>query len=134
MENQYLETKMLKELIRRVMTGIDPQCKDDQDALCDILPSFHAYVDTVVKYETKLMLNESVSMGQPYRDMVMQYDQVRHDCHETAIINVNVLNRLADLYDLSPVFTGSSANRHEVAQFCLEMDRFLFENRRMKLS
>ena len=52
MENKHLETEVLKELIRRVMTGIDPQCKDDQDVLCDILPSFHAYVDTVVKYET----------------------------------------------------------------------------------
>lgn len=134
MEKQYLDANALKELIRRVMTGIDPKCRDDQDALYDILPSFHTYVDTVVKNETKLLLSESVSMGQPYRDMVMQYDQARHSCHETAIINVNVLNRLADLYDLTPIFTGNSANRHEVAEFCFEMDQYLFINRRMKLS
>ena len=134
MGQRYLNENALKELIRRVMTGIDPQCAEDQDALYDIIPPFHAYVDTVVKYEAKLLLNESVSMGQPYREMVAQYDQARHNCHETAIIHVNVLNRLADLYDVSPVFTGNSANRHEVADFCLELDRYLFENRRMKLS
>lgn len=134
MENKYLDEKALKALIWKVMTGIDPECEEDQNVLYSILPSFHDYVDTVARGEMKLLLNSNVSMGQPYRDMAAQYDQARHSAHETAIINVRVLNRLADLYNLPPVFKGDSAERRQVAAFCMELDQYLFENRKMKLA
>ncbi len=133
MDKKYLDKAALKELIRRIMTGIDPICHQDQETIEAILPSFHAYVDEVVKGETRILLNPQAA-GQPFRDMMIQYDQNRHCAHETAIINVRVLNRLADMYDLPPVYTGSSEERHQVAAFCLELDTWLFENRRMKLS
>ncbi len=133
MDKKYLDEAALKELIRRIMTGIDPICQQDQETIESILPSFHDYVDAVVKGETRILLNPQ-AIGQPYRDMVAQYDQTRHSAHETAIINVRVLNRLANLYDLPPVFSGNTEERHQVAAFCLELDVYLFENRRMKLS
>ncbi len=134
MENKYLNVSALKQLIHTVMTGIDPECDEHQMVLYSILPSFHAYVDTVAAGEMKLLLNDHVSVGAPYREMATQYDQVRYCSHETAIINVRVLNRLADLYDIPFVFTGDCADRNQVAAFCLELDRYLFENRRKKLA
>ncbi len=133
MDKKYLDETTLKELIRRIMTGNDSISQQDQETIESILRSFHDYVDEVVKGETGILLNPQ-AVGQPYRDMVTQYDQTRHCAHETAIINVRVLNRLANLYDLPPVFTGSADERHQVAAFCLELDVYLFENRRMKLS
>lgn len=133
MELQYLNESSLRELVRRITTGIDPESREDLETLENILPSFHAYVDAVVSGEIRLLLSAQAE-GQAYRDLVGHYDQARHAAHETAIINVRVLNRLAGLYDLPPVFTGDDAQRHQVASFCLELDQYLFVNRRMKLS
>lgn len=133
MEDKYFNETAFTELIRRITTGIDPESVEDQEALESILPSFHAYVDAVVRGETALLLSGRPE-GQAYRDLVTRYDEARHAAHETAITNVRVLNRLADLYELSPVFTGDINQRHQVAGFCLELDRYLFVNRRMKLS
>ncbi len=133
MEKKYLDEAALKALILKITTGTDPDCRDDQDVLESILPSFHAYVDAVVRGETGILLNPHAE-GQTYREMISRYDQSRHSAHETAIINVRVLNRLADIYGTAPVFKGSSEERHQVAAFCLELDAYLFENRRMKLS
>ena len=133
MENKYLNETALMDLIRRVITGIDPETREDQEVLESILPSFHAYVDSVVRGETRLLLSGQPD-GRAYRDLVMQYDQSRHACHETAIVNAGVLNRLASLYELPPIFSGDETQRHQIADFCLELDRYLFINRRMKLS
>ncbi len=133
MEKNYLDGASLKKLIHKVTTGIDPESRENQALLGGILPSFHAYVDAVVLGETELLLNPGAD-GKAYREMVTRYDQARHSCHETAIINVRVLNRLAELYELPPVFLGDSGQRHQVAAFCQELDAYLFANRRMKLS
>ena len=133
MEDKFFNETAFTELIRRITTGIDPESVEDQEALESILPSFHTYVDAVVRGETGLLLSGRPE-GQAYRDLVSHYDESRHAAHETAITNVSVLNRLADLYELPPVFTGDVTQRHQIADFCLELDRYLFVNRRMKLS
>lgn len=133
MENKYLDESSFRSLIHQITAGIDPDSRDNLEVLETILPSFHAYVDAVVSGETRLLLSGRPD-GQAYRDLIMQYDDARHSRHEAAIVNVRVLNRLAGLYDLPPVFTGDDASRHQVAAFCLELDQYFFVNRRMKLS
>ena len=54
--------------------------------------------------------------------------------YEVEIACSEVLNRMAELYELPPVFLGDSGQRHQVAAFCQELDAYLFANRRMKLS
>ena len=134
MASMYLNAATLQELIRKITTGIDPQCRDDLETLNDAFSSFHAYADAVIRGEIRLQTDGHGTDGQDYRNMVFQYDQTRHSCHEAAIVNVRVLNRMAALYELDPVFTGDDAHRHQVADFCLEMDQYFFRNRRMKLS
>ena len=133
MENRYLNEEAFGELVRRIMTGTDRESLDDREALVLILPSFHAYVDAVVRGETDLLLT-SQAEGQAYRDKVSGYDGERHTCHENAIINAGVLNRLAERHGVPPVFTGDAGQRHQVASFCMELDGYLFANRRMKLA
>ncbi len=134
MENNYLNEESLQELLRKVIMGTDSQNKDDQEILNDAIVSFHAYVDTVVHGEIGIQMAGHALEGQAYRDMISQYDQDRHNSHETAIVNVRVLNRIAILYGLGPVFTGDDTERHQIADFCLEIDQYFFRNRRMKLS
>ena len=134
MEKQFLNESALKDLIRRLSTSNDPDDRDDFDIVTKAMESFHSYVDTVVKGETNLLLQAGSLDGQEYRDAVSQYDGDRHSAHERAISDVKLLNRLADREELSPVFTGDETQRHQVADFCLELDQYLFQNRRMKLS
>ena len=130
----HLNAEALKALVRNVTTGTDPQCREDAGILEDVLSSFQAYVDAVVHGETQLLLHGPDPDGTQYREMVSQYDQHRHGCHEAAIINVKLLNRLAAMYGVEPVFTGDCNQRHQVADFCLEITAYFFRNRRMKLS
>ncbi len=108
--------------------------EEDRDLLYKMIKSFHAYVDTVVNGEAKFMLIGKGLQGQAYRDAMSDYDRERHSNHEDAIIHARVLNRLAAEYQLPPVFLGDDTQRHQVADFCLELEQYLFRNRRMKLS
>lgn len=98
------------------------------------MESFHNYVSTVIKGETRLLLQGSDLDGQEYRDAITQYDGDRHSAHEKAISDVKLLNRLSSRNGLSLVFTGDDTQRHQLADFCLELDQYLFRNRRMRLS
>ena len=98
------------------------------------MESFHSYVHTVVKNETKFLLQSGNLEGQEYRDAIAQYDGNRHSAHERAISDVMLLNRLAAREGLPPIFTGDDTQRHQVADFCLELDQYFFQNRRIKLS
>ncbi len=62
------------------------------------------------------------------------YDGDRHSAHERVISDVKLLNRLAAREGVPPVFTGDDTQRHQVADFCLELEEHLFRKRRMKLS
>ena len=91
-------------------------------------------IDTVVTGETKLLLQGSSLDGQEYRDAITQYDGDRHSAHEKAIGDAKLVNRLAAREGLPPIFTGDETQRHQIADFCLELDQYFFQNRRMKLS
>ncbi len=57
-----------------------------------------------------------------------------NSAHEKAIGDAKLVNRLAAREGLPPIFTGDETQRHQIADFCLELDQYLFQNRRMKLS
>ena len=122
---QLFNEEMLIQLIRKINTAAD------LEIIRDALKACLSYVDAVVNGEAMLLISDST--GQDYRDMVSQYDQSRHSHHDEAIVYVKLLNRLCASHDLPPVFTGNDADRHEVANFCLEVVSVLFHNRRVKL-
>ena len=134
MDMELINANALKELIRRISASNAPDAREDLDIIAKAMESFHEYVNTVVKGETKLLLQGGGLEGQEYRDVISQYDSHRHGVHEKAICDVKLINRLASREGLPSVFTGDDTQRHQVADFCLELDQYLFQNRRMKLS
>ena len=131
---QFLDENALKALIRRLSTSNDPYAREDLDTVEKAMLAFHNYVDTVVNGEMKLLIQGSSLEGQEYRDAITQYDGDRHSTHEKAIGDAKLINRLAAREGLPPIFTGDDTQRHQVADFCLELDQYFFQNRRMKLS
>ena len=134
MENRFLNESALKDLIQRASTSTDPDAREDLELVKKALEKFHQYVDTVVTEEAKLLLQRSTLTGEDYRNAVLAYDEKRHIAHEKAIGDAKLLNRLAPAYNVPPVFTGDETKRHEIADFCLEVDGYFFRNRMMKLS
>ena len=134
MDKKYLNEAALKDLIRRFSTSNDPYAQEDLDTVEKAMLAFHNYVNTVVDGEMKLLIQGSSLDGQEYRDAITQYDGDRHSAHEKAIGDAKLVNRLAAREGLPPIFTGDDTQRHQVADFCLELDQYLFQNRRMKLS
>ncbi len=134
MDKKYLNEAALKDLIRRFSTSNDPYAQEDLDTVEKAMLAFHNYVNTVVDGEIRLLIQGSSLEGQEYRDAIAQYDGNRHSAHKRAISDVKLLNRLAAREGLLPIFTGDETQRHHIADFCLELDRYLFQNRRMKLS
>lgn len=133
MENQLFNEEAYQNLIRSIRASGTPDSQEDLSLVQDIMISFHRYVDTVVRGELELTTVDS-SEGPSWREAVSQYDQSRHSAHELAIQNARLINRLADNYHTEAIYLGDLNQRHQVASFCLEADRFFFQNRRMKLS
>ena len=108
---------------------------EDLESVRDALRSCVEYVTCVAAGENDLNF---LSAGtEEYRDYVASYDAARHGKHENAISGASLLNRLSEWYrkekepgaDLT-IFTGDPGDRHQVAEFCLEVESKLFEGRR----
>ena len=133
MDNQLFNEASYLQMLKMLKADSRSDAQDDLALIRDIMLSFHNYVDVVARGELKLSFADS-SDGALWRDTVSQYDQSRHLAHELAIQNARLLNRLAQNYGLEAVYLGDPDQRHQVAAFCLEVDQFFFQNRRMKLS
>lgn len=101
---------------------------DDLEVIRDAVGDCLNYVRTVCEGEN--LLN---TLAEADRATVGDYDSKRHNAHENAISSVSMLNRLAQRYGVSAVFLGDIADRHQVADFCLEAVEWLFNNRRRVL-
>ena len=104
----------------------------DKYVLNDAMTSFREYVMKVDMGEQQIRLASVKFEGDEYREMLTRYDRTRHDAHETAIANVRLVNRLAELYGVGPLFTGNDQNRLEVADFALDVVVQIFQNRIMQ--
>ena len=134
MDKKYLNEDALKDLVRRFSVSNDLYAQEDLDTVEKALLAFHNYINTVVDGEMKLLIQGNSLEGQEYLDAITQYDGDRHSAHEKAIGDAKLVNRLAAQEGLPPIFTGDDTQRHQVADFCLELEAYLFRNRRMKLS
>ena len=124
----YLDYQALKDLVTAVKAG--PDAKKHVKALDMALTSLRDYVTEVDAGEQRMML-ATVREGEEYREMMQRYDASRHAAHEDAIAMTRMLNRLASVYNMSPIFTGDDQERLQIADFCLEAVIALFQNRMM---
>ena len=120
------------ELAEKIKASGSPDAAEDLEALDDAMTSFREYVVKVDMGEQQIRLAAVRFEGDEYREMLTRYDRTRHDAHEAAIANVRLVNRLAELYSVGPLFTGNDQNRLEVADFALDVVVQIFQNRIMQ--
>lgn len=120
------------QLADKIKASNSVDAADDLEALNDAMTSFREYVSVVDAGEQQVRLAAVRFEGEEYCEMITRYDRNRHNQHEDAIVNVRLVNRLAEIYGVSPLFTGDDAERLQVADFALDVVVQLFQNRIMK--
>lgn len=103
---------------------------DDLEIITDAVADFTSYVKDVDVGEQQIRLAYATLNGEELRERVSNIDARRRSRHETAISSCRVLNKMAEIYGVSAVFTGDFGDRLQVADFCLDITVELFENRR----
>ena len=131
MNSRYFDHEAYITLAEKMKGSDSPEAKDDLEALSDAMTSFREYVNRVDAGEQQIRLAAVRFEGAEYREMITQYDRRRHDQHEEAIINVRLVNRLAQIYGVPPLFNGDDQERLQVADFCLDVMIQIFQNRMM---
>ena len=103
---------------------------DDLEIITDAVKDFTSYVQDVDVGEQQIRSAYATLDGEELRERVANIDARRRSRHETAISSARVLNKMAEIYNVSAVFTGDFGDRIQVADFCLDITVELFDNRR----
>lgn len=94
---------------RQVLDSLIEKCRNDSElseALEDALRSFEDYHAAIYSMETKKKILSGTVDPKVYRDEITLMDQKRTACHNAVLANVNMLNRMAEMNGLSPVYDG----------------------------
>lgn len=120
--------KTMKEKITDLANG----WKEDKDVLDMIKKNvgrIQGYVDSVVTMECLQPVIYAKYEGEEIRDRIMDLDQKRRIAHEAAISAVSQLVRWAGLVNVEPVYTGDLDDRWQIADFCIEFVKNVFDGR-----
>lgn len=105
---------------------------DDEDALDLIetnMNNLNGYVSAVYAMEVQIQTLRFRLEGEDYREAVTNLDKRRRNAHEAAIAACSILNRLANLAGVEPLYSGNLEDRNEVAEFCIAIVDELFRGR-----
>ena len=104
----------------------------DEDALELIetnMNNLNNYVSAVYAMEVQIQTLRFRLEGDEYREAVTNLDRRRRSAHEAAIAACSILNRLAGLEGVEPLYSGNLEDRNEVAEFCIAIVDDLFHGR-----
>ena len=111
--------------------------KDDDKILKTIeqsITSFEEYHSAIFKMELWMKVFSNTVSGSEYQENVSLMDKSRATNHNSVLGNVNLLNRLANMNNLPPVYDGIVSHdrpyRREVANAVLEYVEKIVKNRR----
>ena len=107
----------------------DADALDDIGFLTEHFRNFFAYVNGVCNSEVGIHLADNLE-GQAKQDRITELDRLRSKHHDAAIASASAVNRIAAFYGVGPIYTGDPSVRRQVAAFCMEAVRVLFDNRR----
>lgn len=108
----------------------DYDAQQDSRDFAKACESWHEYVLNVDMSETQIRLAYARYEGAELRDRVSHYDSMRRAYHERAIANTSLVNNMAKFYGIGKIFLGDSADRYDVADFCLQITNEIFQKRR----
>ena len=109
--------------------------KETLDMIYDIFKSFEEYHSRIINMEMKIKLySTEVLEREEYQSMVTELDKSRTMQHDSLLTGVNVLNRLAAMKNIEPIYDGTVSKerpyRREVANAALDFLQSVIENRR----
>ena len=111
--------------------------KDDDKILKTIeqsITSFEEYHSAIFKMELWMKVFSNTVSGSEYQENVSLMDKSRTTNHNSVLGNVNLLNRLANMNNLPPVYDGIVSHdrpyRREVAIAVLEYVEKIVKSRR----
>lgn len=119
-------------MYKEIITKLAEAYQDDEDALeviTDAVDSFCDYIYAICRMETRLPVLSATLKGEEYRASFTELDTNRSRCHDAAIANVGVLNRVTEGAGLGKIYTGDPTDRLAVAAFCKEIVDELFAGR-----
>ena len=104
------------------------------DIIFSTLSDFEEYHQRIFEMETKLKVYTVKSVGaEEYKDMRETLDRSRTNKHNTVIVNVKMLNTLAERENLAPVYDGVVSEerpyRRELADAVLEYVESIIKKR-----
>ena len=120
---------LVTELSARAKAG-NPEAREDTAYVTEHFQNFFAYVSAVCNSEVGIHLASGSLEGSAKQNRITELDRMRSKYHDAAIASAAAINRIAAYYGAGPIYTGDPSVRREVAAFCMEAVRVLFENRR----
>lgn len=104
-------------------------CDEDERALIEeMVLDAGDYVQVVISTECK-RINYAGRGGEELRKSFSEADSRRTIVHNSLISMVDTVNKLCQLYDLPPIYTGDSQRRY-YGDFALQLVTELFEARK----
>jgi len=82
------------------------------EAVRDALKSFEEYHTAIYSMETRKKLLNGTAEAQIYQSEVADMDRRRTNCHNAVLANVSMLNRMAAMAGLPPVYDGVISRDH----------------------
>ena len=100
---------------RQTLNQLIENSKSDLEllgAIQDALKSFEEYHTAIYSMETRKKLLIGTVDAQKYQEEVTAMDQKRTNCHNAVLANVSMLNRMATLANLPPIYDGTISQEH----------------------
>lgn len=94
---------------------------DGKDDYCETLRgainSMKKYFNSVIDYTVEVDIASRKYDGEIQRYMISKADKDRNICHNNAIANCNMLNRICQKMDIEPIVKTDTSDRYAVADF-----------------
>ena len=107
----------------------DEFAADDAKFIEDFMNDCSSYVQRVNEMETSLKLSRFHLDADAYKEKISALDSSRRALHNGIIANLRMLERMMAQYKLPSFFTGDVEDRHQVADFCGEVSKYIYQNR-----
>ena len=112
---------------RQALDRLIENSKEDAElleAVEDALKSFEDYHAAIYSMETRKKILRGTVETQRYQEEVTSMDRKRTDCHNAVLANVSMLNRMAAMINLPPIYDGTISReqpyRRQVADAVLQ--------------
>ena len=100
---------------RQALDRLIENSKEDAElleAVEDALKSFEDYHAAIYSMETRKKILRGTVETQRYQEEITGMDRKRTDCHNAVLANVSMLNRMAAMMNLPPVYDGTISREY----------------------